>query len=849
MPHSETAKIRQYIWPWIQEGRGVDLGCGFDKVHPRCIGMDSVQTPTVDVVGDITDLSRWGDGEFDWVFSSHAIEDIPTTESTFREWLRVLRPGGIIIIYCPYRHYYPNVGQPGANLAHVHDFVPSELTAALKVADPDTWIVTAEVRGHERTDEFHEYSCLVIARKGQPERPTVLIENNYQIGDTLSVVPLCGILRDVLPGCEITVATDEANVLAPDTVDRIGREDRAYDLIVHQKTSATEYGDWFRRATHFTQFTARVCGEIFPEVITALPSDLREPLPMPYDIKDADFDRLPELPETFVAIAMDTYPPRRWAHCKWNKLIAWLLDSGMSVVAIGTNTVDTIDERVIDLRSRTTFRQAAAVLSSAKLLVSVDTSFVHVAHSLGVQCAVLMGPSAFRTTFYEDTVPIWRQDSGCVGCYNWTSDERWVWRGGEVEIPIGEPSREGRQMPMYGRDGCRDFMSGVECMSAIRLSDATETVGKLLGIDPPERRGLTAAYIVLNEEDNLPRSLDAIVGLADAVVVVDTGSTDRTVELAQEWSDRTGIPLKVFEFEWCDDFAAAKNFAVEQVETGHFIWLDADDIVEDPKAVREVFDSTDHDVYHILTDLGGGGRFRRERIAPSSVRWMYPIHECLDIRGLDGMHTDLVILHRPTETGHWIGSLKRNDRILKVWLEREPESDRATFYLAETLRQRGDWDAAAPLYEKHHTRGTDWREALFHSAYQMARYRLHIREWDKAVKWGLEAIRTDPVWREGYYVVGDAHFWMGDYTTAYAWFIAAHNLPKPDRSLWKEEAIYSYLPATQLSYCCERRGNLVGAISWAEEAAKVGGNPARPDELRKADELAKSLILTTLKGP
>ncbi len=831
MPHSETAKIRQYVWPWIKDGKGVDLGCGFDKVHPRCIGMDSIKTPTVDVVGNITDLSRWGNEEFDWIFSSHAIEDIPDTEGTFREWLRVLRLGGTFIVYCPYRHYYPNIGQPGANQDHVHDFVPSEIVAALRAADPDVWIVTAEVRGHERTDEFHEYSCLVIARKGRPERPAVLIENNHQIGDTISAAPLCGILRDILPDCEITMGMDKTAVLMTGTVDRIGKEDRAYDLIVHQRTSATERGDWLRRTTHFTQFTARACAEIFPEVIAALPDNPQKAIALPYRIDDADLHGLPEIPIEFVAIAMETHSPRCWSHEKWSKLIGWLLDREISVVAIGMDATDVLDERVLDLRGMTTFRQAAAAMSFAKVLVSVDTSFVHVAHSLGVPCAVLMGPSDFRTTFYDDTVPI-RRPNGCVGCYNWTSNTKYVWSESDVDVPAGESLREGRQMPMYERAGCRDFMSGVECMSAIRLSDVFATVGKMLGIAPPERRKLTAAYIVLNEEDNLPRSLEAIVGLADAVVVVDTGSTDHTVEIAQDWSERTDIPLKVAEFKWRDDFAAAKNFAVEQVETSHFIWLDADDIMENPIEVRDAFDSSDHDVYHLLTDLGPGGRFRRERIAPSYVRWLYPVHECLDIRGLDGTYIDSAVLHRPTKAEHWIGSLERNERILKAWLEKEPESDRATFYLAETLRQRGESDAAAALYETHYVRSTDWRESLLHSAYQVARHRLHTRKWEEAIKWGLEAIRTDSAWREGYYVVGDAHFWMGDYTTAYAWFIAAHNLPRPDRSLWKEETIYSHLPATQLSYCCERCGNLASAISWAEEAALAGGDPLRPAELR-----------------
>ena len=85
MPLSETAKVRQYVWPWVAHGRGLDLGCGFDKVHPRCVGMDAVRTPAADVAGDIRDLSRWRDGEFDWVFSSHATEDLADTGQALRE--------------------------------------------------------------------------------------------------------------------------------------------------------------------------------------------------------------------------------------------------------------------------------------------------------------------------------------------------------------------------------------------------------------------------------------------------------------------------------------------------------------------------------------------------------------------------------------------------------------------------------------------------------------------------------------------------------------------------------------------------------------------------------------------
>ena len=64
--------------------------------------------------------------------------------------------------------------------------------------------------------------------------------------------------------------------------------------------------------------------------------------------------------------------------------------------------------------------------------------------------------------------------------------------------------------------------------------------------------------IVRDEEDVLGRCLDSVAGVADEVVVVDTGSRDRTRQIALEKGAR------VYDFSWCDDFAAARNFALEK---------------------------------------------------------------------------------------------------------------------------------------------------------------------------------------------------------------------------------------------------------------------------------------------
>lgn len=82
---------------------------------------------------------------------------------------------------------------------------------------------------------------------------------------------------------------------------------------------------------------------------------------------------------------------------------------------------------------------------------------------------------------------------------------------------------------------------------------------------------LSACVIVKNEADNLPQWLSCMSQVADEMIVVDTGSTDDTVELAE------AAGAKVYHFAWCNDFAAAKNYAIEQAAGDWILFLDADE--------------------------------------------------------------------------------------------------------------------------------------------------------------------------------------------------------------------------------------------------------------------------------
>jgi ADP-heptose:LPS heptosyltransferase/glycosyltransferase involved in cell wall biosynthesis len=151
----ETSKIRERVLPYLN-GKGADLGCGRDPITPDCYAVDDDPWPEVTHQCDIRKLPL-KDAELDWVYSSHALEDLYDTEGALAEWLRVLKPGGIIGLYVPHPELYAKTGM--ANEEHVHNgFTPEELSALLGS-------MNCVVLGAYVHDDPGCYSTLVIARK------------------------------------------------------------------------------------------------------------------------------------------------------------------------------------------------------------------------------------------------------------------------------------------------------------------------------------------------------------------------------------------------------------------------------------------------------------------------------------------------------------------------------------------------------------------------------------------------------------------------------------------------------------------------------------------------------------
>lgn len=218
----ETSKVHDRIAPFVT-GHGVDIGCGGWPLKVKksrensCLGVDGgfseFACAHTDVISDVSDLSMFTDESFDYVYSSHTLEDLPYTEAVLMEWWRLVKVGGNLILYLPmtrrvakelglenWQDFYPNIGEEGANVWHRHDFHPQTIRDFISNLGI-TETLADEVRGDK-----DEYSFLLVYRKlsnsktafieVKPPDKRALVVRYGAIGDYIQSTPVFRKLKE-----------------------------------------------------------------------------------------------------------------------------------------------------------------------------------------------------------------------------------------------------------------------------------------------------------------------------------------------------------------------------------------------------------------------------------------------------------------------------------------------------------------------------------------------------------------------------------------------------------------------------------------------------------------------------
>ncbi|MGD1019103.1 MAG: glycosyltransferase [Verrucomicrobiia bacterium] len=227
----------------------------------------------------------------------------------------------------------------------------------------------------------------------------------------------------------------------------------------------------------------------------------------------------------------------------------------------------------------------------------------------------------------------------------------------------------------------------------------------------PVTNRLTVCLIAKNEEKFIGQCLASVRGLADQIVVVDTGSTDRTVEIAKEHG------AEVHFFEWCDDFSAARNAALEHVRGDWVLALDADEelTAEGRESVREEMRANKEMAYRLpIVDVGheaeGCGYVPRLFRNAPGLFYVGRIHEqvfsSVEVRcaewGLENNLSKATLLHHgyTAETARERDKNGRNLRLLERAIEELPGEPNLLMNYGLELARAGRLDAALDQYRQ-----------------------------------------------------------------------------------------------------------------------------------------------------
>jgi glycosyltransferase involved in cell wall biosynthesis len=237
-------------------------------------------------------------------------------------------------------------------------------------------------------------------------------------------------------------------------------------------------------------------------------------------------------------------------------------------------------------------------------------------------------------------------------------------------------------------------------MRALREKPIRRLEAKSAGGAGRARPKVSLCMIVKDEEANLPACLESAADLVDEIIIVDTGSTDRTREIA------AGFGAHVFDFTWVDSFAAARNESLRHATGDWIFWLDADEILDadNRQRLKELFaglpDANAAFVMKCLclpdpetrtaTVVDHVRLFRND----PALRWEYRVHEQI-LPSLRRAQADVrwsnVVIHHTgyQDTALRQRKLERDGRLLRLEIAEKPDDPFILFNLGSIAQERG----------------------------------------------------------------------------------------------------------------------------------------------------------------
>lgn len=244
-------------------------------------------------------------------------------------------------------------------------------------------------------------------------------------------------------------------------------------------------------------------------------------------------------------------------------------------------------------------------------------------------------------------------------------------------------------------------------------------------------------------------------------------------------------------FEWCGDFAKARNALLEEVETTYWFWVDTDDTISEPEKIKDLVslaDKLELDALYLPYDYQRNqyGELEayqwRERLLRTEHPWQWigVVHETPISSGApkSAKNDEIIIQHKQKTKEEIDASAERNHKIL-LKAYKDTDDPRIIFYLAGSFMHKGEDKEAEEKYLEY-VKVSGWDEEKHRAWCNIALIRLRHDDIAGSISASMAALELLPEWPEPYLTIAQSYYLAEDYGKCLSWLKIGLTKPEPD---------------------------------------------------------------------
>ena len=320
-----------------------------------------------------------------------------------------------------------------------------------------------------------------------------------------------------------------------------------------------------------------------------------------------------------------------------------------------------------------------------------------------------------------------------------------------------------------------------------------------------KKQTISLCMIVKNEEKFLPRCLESVKDYVDEMIIVDTGSTDKTKEIAKSFG------AIVFDHEWKDDFSEARNVALQKATSDWILQLDADEYFMQgtqskiPESIEKHQDKKGLLIQ--ITNLVLNGQIGNSHVSPrlfkrAGAQYRGHIHEQIMIDGetIIGEYTDIRIIHSGymEEVVKEKGKKIRNLAILKKELEKDPNNGFHNYNMSNEYLATKKYEKALEYAQRAYQNGrnsTYEANCVLNIVWSL----FHLKRYDDALKVLSEATQVYQKYTDLYFIQGLVLEEQGRTFEAKEMYRKCVELGESEKGYYTRKGIGNIIPAEKLT--------------------------------------------------